>query len=148
MNYNYKYPNKVIIPYQYNNDYYHDNNFRSENGLELYNYEEGYKLGNMFKSLYDDYKSIIPTIKVNSERERELNEIGALTFAAHDLDLYLDVNPNNREAINLYYKFRSLGDEKAKAYESNYGPINLTSNAINKYPWSWIKSPWPWEGNL
>ena len=30
-------------------------------------------------------------------------------------------------------------------YQNKYGPIVLSSDALNTYPWSWKNGPWPWE---
>ena len=28
-----------------------------------------------------------------------------------------------------------------------YGPLELTSDALDKNNWVWNNSPWPWEGD-
>lgn len=123
------------------------NNFNNmDNALNLYEPLEGYLRGNMFKNLYDPYKNYRPQrIKINSEQEELLASIGEYSFAAHEMNLYLDVNPNNQNALNLFNKYRSQADELIKKYERKYGPLNVNAEGLTKIPFGWEASSWPWE---
>ena len=37
--------------------------------------------------------------------------------------------------------------ELMEQYQTKYGPLVLTSNSLNSYPWAWDDKPWPWENN-
>lgn len=115
---------------------------------ELLKPKEALEKGNMFKNLYVPYKNYKP-VKLDSmsERGKLLNEIRSYGFAMKDLNLYLDVNPNNASYINLYNEYRKKKDNLVNQYERMYGPLDLTSSALENNNWVWNNSPWPWEGN-
>ena len=120
------------------------NNFHNQN--ELYDPYNGLIRGNLFKNLYDPYKDKEPyEIKPMNDQARMLTNIDALGFAMIDLNLYLDVFPNDREKINLYNQYRKEKEGLLKEYESKYGPITPNSDSLNSYPWAWNKMPWPWD---
>ena len=125
----------------FNNQYKDQNNINS-----LYDPYNGLIRGNLFKNLYDPYKASEPyEIKPMNEQARMLTSIDALSFAMVDLGLFLDVNPNNQDAIRLFNQYREEKENLTKEYESKYGPITLDSDSLNAYPWSWNDMPWPWD---
>ena len=114
---------------------------------ELLEPEEGLERGNLFKNLYVPYKSYSPMkLKSTSEREKLLNQIRSYGFAMKDLNLYLDVNPNNTSYVNLYNEYRKIKENLCNQFEKKYGPLNLVSDSLNKNDWVWKNGPWPWEG--
>lgn len=113
---------------------------------KLYEPYEGFIRGNMFPSLYDPYKLKMPyEIKPMNEQAEMLTYIDSLGFAMIDLNLYLDLHPNDKEMIDLYNQYRVQKADILRQYEDKYGPIVTTSNALNQTPWAWINKPWPWE---
>lgn len=108
--------------------------------------ETGFLKGNMFKDLYDPYKNYQPQlIKPRNEKERLMYEIMMYGFGMNDLVLYLDTNPTDQTALT---KFTNLQNEYKRAvrnYENKFGPINLTSDSLEKLPWPWLKD-WPFGG--
>ncbi len=122
------------------------NEMETSNKLSLYNPYEGYLRGNLFKNLYNGYKNYQPLkINVNSEKEEMMLNIGEISFASHDLSLYLDNFPNDKEALNLFNKYRKMTNELVENYERKYGPIDISSNDIKNVPFSWEQDKWPWE---
>ena len=113
---------------------------------QLYDPYNGFIRGNMFPELYNSYKLNKPLeITPMNEQAELLTYVDALTFAMIDLNLYLDVYPNDREALELFNQYRMQTDEYTKKYESKYGQLELTSNSLNTFPWAWDNEPWPWE---
>jgi spore coat protein JB len=113
---------------------------------QIYDPYNGFIRGNMFPELYNSYKLNKPLeITPMNEQAELLTYVDALTFAMIDLNLYLDVYPNDREALELFNQYRMQADEYTKKYESKYGPLELTSNSLNTFPWAWDNAPWPWE---
>ena len=111
--------------------------------IKLYNKEEALKRGNAFPALYDGYKNYMPDdIKIKNKRERDLLDIQMLDFEINDLNLYLDLNPNDNYTYQIFKKYVQECKEKKEEYTKNYGPLlldNLTGS------WSWSNGVWPWE---
>ena len=137
--------------YDYTNMYnkmniFNNNTYNNQNDNKLYDPYNGLIRGNLFKNLYDPYKSKEPyEIKPMNEQARLLTDIDALGFAMIDLNLYLDVFPNDREKINLYNQYRKEKESLLKEYEAKYGPITTNSDSLNSVPWAWNNMPWPWD---
>ena len=121
-------------------------NMKLETNSNLASVKDGFAKGNMFNDLYDPYKNYrYQELTANNKQEELLLEIMVLSFAINDLNLYLDIYPNDREALELFNQYRMQADEYTKKYESKYGPLELTSNSLNTFPWAWDNAPWPWE---
>lgn len=122
-----------------------NNNIKSNCGM--FNSTEGFEKGNMFPKLFDPYKNwrgnrLNPT----SEREAMLLEIQKLDFAMKDINLYLDVHPNDNCMIRKFNEYLDRKNKLLRDYETAYGPITLSmpNNSLDNIPWAWtqIKSPW------
>ncbi len=140
--------------YNMTKDYYNyaNNNYNQPlynqniQNKQIYDPYNGFIRGNMFPELYNSYKLNKPLeITPMNEQAELLTYVDALTFAMIDLNLYLDVYPNDREALELFNQYRMQADEYTKKYENKYGPLELTSNSLNTFPWAWDNAPWPWE---
>ena len=114
---------------------------------ELTNPKTALDRGNLFNNLYNPYKNYqYRGLKPNNKKEELLYNLLSYSFVLGELDLYLDINPNNQSLINLYNNYLSEYNKYLLEYEKNYGPISLDSSYLNSNSWLWIKSPWPWEG--
>ena len=111
--------------------------------LNLFSPYEGYLKGNIFKDEYVPYKnySIIKPI-INNEKDEMLINIGQYSFMMHDLNLYLDVFPNNRVAIDKFNEYRNKANDLIIKYERKYGPLTIKSDD-SKTSFNWLTS-WPW----
>ena len=111
---------------------------------ELYDVYNGFIRGNMFPDLYNTYKITKPfDIKPGNEQAELLTYIDAYCFGAHDLNLYLDTNPNDKAMIDLFNQYTNEANNLIKQYEGKYGPLFVDGSVT--YPWAWNESPWPWE---
>ena len=114
------------------------------NASNMYDPYNGFIRGNMFSDLYNEYKITRPyDIKPANEQAELLTYIDAYCFATHDLNLYLDNYPNDREMIKLFKDYSDKANSYIKEYEKKYGPLFV--DASNGNFWSWNDSPWPWE---
>ncbi len=123
------------------------NNMNTSNNQDnnIISTEEGFKRGNMFKNLYDEYKNLKPRkLSASSEREDMLMQIMEYTFAMIDLQLYLDMYPNDRDALKLFNTYLNNKKELTNMFEEKYGPLTIDSE-VQKNNWLWDNSPWPWE---
>lgn len=114
----------------------------------LYGPYQGFIRGNMFEKLYDPYKLKTPyDIRPMNEQAELLTSIDSLSFACIDLNLYLDIYPNDKNIIDLFNQYRIQKKELMEEYENKFGPLLLNSDSLNSYPWAWDNKPWPWETN-
>ncbi len=119
------------------------NNFNDiSNSNKLVSPKEALNRGNLFENIYWPYK-YVSNLKPQNKRQELMQNIQAYGFAAHELNLYLDVYPNDMQAVGLYNQYKEMSDKYLNEYEKEFGPVILDSN--EKYPWMWINSPWPWE---
>ena len=138
----------------YNYDEFLRNNYirgiyNNEDTLE--NIYEGYSKGNAFKNLYDPYKNYVVRRPVaKNEKEDLLLKLNAASFYAHELNLLLDIYPDNREMLAKFNEYRNLSNNLMNEYESKYGALNIKSNALNQPSWNWDKEAFPWDkgGNI
>ena len=101
----------------------------------------------MFDNLYYEYKNYKPQ-ELNPKNDKEYNLllIQMYAFAAHDLALYLDINPNDTRAVKKRAEFINMYNEALIKYENTYGPITKNSEMLSVNPWAWDSKKWPWEG--
>ena len=120
----------------------------ASNSNNLFNTSEGFLKGNMFKDLYDPYKNYkIATINALNSKEQLALKIYEYDFALNDLNLYLDLHP---EDINMFNKFKTYIKELEnlkQRYIKEYGPLCLTDVIFDKYNWL-DKFPWEKGGTI
>jgi len=133
--------------YNYVNNTYNEPSYNQmPNNTNLYNPYNGFIRGNMFPELYNTYKVNQPfEIKALNEQADLLTFIDALGFATIDLNLYLDNFPDDKKALELFNQYRDLKEQYMDEYERKYGPLTLSSDSLNTFPWAWKNGPWPWE---
>lgn len=124
-------------------DYLHRNSMNNQN---LYNPKEGFEKGNMFSNLYSEYKNYkAKKLNPTNDQERRMYEIQAISFAAHDLNLYLDMYPEDQSMVVLFNDYRKKLENLINEYENTYGPMTIDSNEMENNKFAWVNSSWPWE---
>jgi hypothetical protein len=118
---------------------------KDDNNVMLFDYDEGFIYGNMFKNEYDSYKNYKPVkLESNTEVGRLLLKIYQYDFAINDLSLYLDLHPEDED---VYKTFKNYVEEQRKyvdIYEKKFGPLELDDTNYNSY--IWYEGPWPFVG--
>lgn len=115
-----------------------------KNNLNLFNPYEGYLKGNAFKDEYKPYKDYkVAKLNINSEKEELLANIGENSFMMHDINLYLDVHPDDNEALNKFTNYRNKVNELITKYERKYGPLGV-KGTNGSAPFAWENTSWPW----
>jgi len=112
----------------------------------LVNVTEGFRRGNIFSNIYWPYKKQTYNFVPKNDRQKMLLDIMANEFYAHELNLYLDNFPNDRAKIELFNRYNKLASDLTTEYSKRYEPLVLRGNELKEVPWSWVDSPWPWEG--
>lgn len=127
-----------------NDMYYSNDNDFSYRKTKLASPSEGFKRGNIFLDIYSPYKKDMYNFVPKNERQKLLLEIMENCFYAHELNLYLDNYPMDKDKINLYNEYSKKSNELISKYNKKYEPLIL--NDLDEVPWEWVDSPWPWEG--
>jgi spore coat protein JB len=118
---------------------------QENNQNTLFGPYEGYIKGNMFRNLYEQYKNYKPSnVSFSSEKEEALFNLNQICFAMHDINLYLDVHPNDTNMLNMFVNYENTYNNLLKDYQEKYGPINVDS-VNNNTPFTWVTTNFPWE---
>ena len=138
--------------YNAENNFSLNNNVNNSNSLNniLYGPYEGFIKGNLFKNLYQQYKNYQPAIITpRNEQEQTLFNLDQIQFAMHELNLYLDNYPNDRDMFNQFVMLRNSYNKLLMEYENKYDAINVNSISLNNVPFGWVEQTWPWDrGNM
>ena len=120
---------------------YKDKEFKRVN-VDL---EKGFYLGNIFTDSYDGYKNYkSKRINAYSEQQKLLLRIYELDFILNDLNLYLDIKPNDTRMFEIFKKCSLELDVLKKKYYEKYEVLELCKDTKDRY--TWISNPWPWDG--
>ena len=85
------------------------------NNVNLFTPEQGYDLGNMFDDLYDPYKNYKPNkLRANTPKEELYLQLSRISFAMHEINLYLDLHPEDRKFQQLFNDYRKMFVELEK----------------------------------
>ncbi len=120
--------------------------YRNATMPSLFTPAQGLDYGNMFSNLYQPYKNYKPAnVSANNERESLIRELARMDFAAHELNLYLDLHPEDTTMITLFNDYREKYNQLVKQYDEKFGPLLISSNTLNQTPFLWERDIWPWE---
>lgn len=113
----------------------------------LYSAEEGFMKGNMFADTYRPYQNYQPQIiQATNDQERLFLALAENDFAAHDLNLYLDLHPQDGNMLDVFNQYRQKGNQLRMEYEQKYGPLLIFSNSLGQSPFLWESMLFPWNG--
>jgi len=106
--------------------------------------EEGFLRGNLMADEYASYKNLTYfKLKPENEREALLFQLTAYCFAVNDLNLYLDLHPEDSYAFSLFKKYAKEESRLGELYMEKYGPMTITETTGSTY--NWVNNPWPWD---
>lgn len=135
--------NNIFIEKNSNNQHTVNSNMVGEQSLA--SPYEAFMKGNLYNNLYEQYKNYQPAKLVpNNEQAELLLNVGQLTFVAHELNLYLDIYPNDKDMIKLFNEYQKKANDAINTYEKKYGPLTV-SFLSNDDTFSWEAYAWPWE---
>ena len=116
----------------------------SRNETKFLNAAEALTIGNLFEDLYEPYKHYKPrALTAKTEKERAMLKIQEESFVMNDLNLYLDLHPEDMEAMQLFKRCAMNLKELCNMYSEKYGALELEKDLGPNY--DWCKTPWPWE---
>lgn len=83
---------------------------------------------------------------MNDNQYNAIRNVARYAFAMIDTQLFLDVYPDNCEAMEYYLEMKKNHEAAVAEYERTYGPLTVDSAAaINDGCWKWTQGPWPWQ---
>lgn len=113
---------------------------------DVLNPDEGLVLGNLFLDEYVPYKNYKPyKIKPTCDKDAMLLKIREYCFAIDDLNLKLDLEPNNKKLYDLFKVYNERLKVLVKDYEEKYEVLDLNDDLKGRY--TWYSGKWPWEGD-
>ena len=119
-----------------------------EDMMEIDTPDNGFMRGNLFKNLYTPYKNYKPKkLEFRDQKSRLLKDILEAGFAMHEVNLYLDLHPDDNSMIQLFNDYRKKVNNLTEEYESQYGPLNLTSDYLEVSPFLWEELAFPFGGS-
>ncbi len=117
------------------------------NQNELGTPKDAFTLGNLFINTYIPYKNYQPQkLVAKNEQEALFLKLAEVAFAAHELNLYLDLHPEDKSALQLFNQYRTQTNELKTQYQNQYGPLMISANVLLNSPFLWEQLTFPWEG--
>jgi len=113
---------------------------------QLSSLDEVINTGTLFKNIYKPYK-LVPKVIPDTNEEKMLLKIQQYEIALMDLNLYLDIYPNDSSLANLYKQYNQELDTLKKEFEEKFYPLSKSSSVKNN-TWKWLDGKWPWEREL
>ena len=111
-------------------------NIKDTDNNVLFDHEDGFMYGNMFRNEYDSYKNYrVAKLDSNTEIGKLLLKIYQYDFALNDLSLYLDLHPEDMDVYKVFKKYTEELREYVDLYEKKNGPIELDESNYNNYLW-------------
>ncbi len=112
----------------------------------LFTPDVGFTNGTIFRTLYEPYKNYQPVKPTSlNEKDRALLAVQMYGAALHDMNLYLDVYPDDKEALKIrkeyYEKYKHAKDE----YEDKYSPYCLYSDFSTTKSFGFSTENFPWN---
>lgn len=136
--------NKYIDKSKYNDIDINIDSINFNRGDNLYTPIEGFNKGNMFSDMYSKYKNHVYKLKVTNDRDMLLYKIQMYNFAMKDMNLYLDIYPDDKKMLNNFQEYKKIYIELKSKYENIYGPL-CVNDVVSSSKWTWIDNPWPWD---
>jgi spore coat protein JB len=113
-----------------------------ESALPQYSPDDGLSRGTLFPGL--DLPFMNRVNSGNPYAGTPLGELTAISFAAHELTLYLDTHTDDREAFGLLREMLALKKEARRRYTERFGPVS-PDDLLEQREFNWTRSPFPWE---
>ena len=135
--------------FQNNQNYFSHSYFTDEKPkdsmLDLFEPQEAFMLGNLFKNLYMTYQGFSNyCLQPMNQRQQALLNVQIYEFAAHEVNLYLDTHPQDQSMLDLYQTLIQKVAKAKQEFEDQFGPLTVKACQTND-PFKWIQGPWPWE---
>lgn len=105
-----------------------------------YDSEDALKRGTLFPGLDLPFMNMVNTADLS---DTPLCEVMTLKFVCHELHLYLDTHPKDKEAFETLKAMLKLAREAERRYVEKYGPLTCSDLEYSE-EFNWLCDPWPW----
>ena len=100
------------------------------------NPNQGFQKGNMMTNEYIPYRNFNAVKLVpKNDREQKMLKVMEYAFAITDLNLYLDIHPDDIDAYRLYQRYIEEGKKAQQDYINSYGPLTISNANFKTYEW-------------
>ena len=65
-------------------------------------------------------------------------------YANKIMDVFANIDTNDQNALKEREKYHKLREEAVKQYNEKYPPFTKNAKEINKIPYPWSTTPFPW----
>ena len=113
--------------------------FQMENPPK-YEARKGIIRGTLFPGLDLPFMGMVNTKELPVTPKTELQVLG---FAIHELALYLDTHPEDKEALELYRDYQKIYHKGMIEYNDHCPLKHGMPTQGDRY--RWLDDPWPWE---
>lgn len=128
----------------FNTDSFNTFNNATNDDRNLFSTKDGFLRGNMFKDEYKPYKNLTYiNIVPKNNREAKLFNVMSYSFAINDLNLWLDLHPNDMSKFTLLKKMIAEEKRAKEEFVKEFGPLEICDTTGNSF--DWINNPWSWD---
>ena len=107
--------------------------------------KDAFMLGNIDASLYCPYHGFTNfPLTITNKKAQLLSEVMIYEFNAHEMNLYLDTHPCDKDALEKLIYFEKKASEARAIYTNEFGPLYVSDSNVNQ-GYQWICGPWPWQ---
>ncbi|MCX7715172.1 MAG: spore coat protein CotJB [Clostridia bacterium] len=92
----------------------------------------------------DANSNLVQGTNIAEDKAALMNKLQSYSFAAFDMQLYLDTHPYDKKAFEMFKSLVEKCREIAAQYEKRFGPLTAFASA-NFELYRWLEGPWPWE---
>jgi len=78
------------------------------------------------------------------DRDTLLMKLSEASFAAFDLQLFLNTHPHDRRALAEHRSLVNQANAARDEFEKAFGPLTAAATTDENF-FNWIDSPWPWD---
>ncbi len=128
----------------FNTDSFNTFNNATNDDRNLFSAKDGFLRGNMFKDEYKPYKNLTYiNIVPKNNREAKLFNVMSYSFAINDLNLWLDLHPNDMTKFTLLKKMIMEEKRAKEEFVKEFGPLDICDTTGSNF--DWINNPWSWD---
>lgn len=107
--------------------------------------QDALMLGNIDQNIYCPYKGFTNyPLMAKTIKGQLLSEVMMYDFYVHELNLYLDTHPCDKDMFENLLCFQKKASQARQNYEQQFGPLTV-SHLTNNQGYQWICGPWPWQ---